>query len=145
MGFRERVKIGDTLRVMRGSESLGLDRGMTCEVTYIRGEKMDIFCEVMDTTIAGTSIDHPDLELAPAIAVGATVRCAYRPGHVGIVLAMDDVRAWAGTLAFPDPSPDPVAIAAHIARHAMVLSAERSVPVLYPFGVRWDRELTVQS
>jgi hypothetical protein len=56
----------------------------------------------------------------------------------GTVLAPDDPRAWAGTLAFPRGEPEPEAVRAHLARHPGL--AVRSVPVLWEFGqVDWER------
>jgi hypothetical protein len=40
---------------------------------------------------------------------GDRVKCTYRGSHRGTLLALDDPRAWAGTIAFPDANPDPEA------------------------------------
>ncbi len=77
---------------------------------------------------------------------GTRVRCAYRMGgeydHVGVVLALDDVRAWRGSIAFDTDAPCTRAVAAHVAWCLSQGLLRESVPVLYAFGVRWDRELT---
>jgi hypothetical protein len=72
------------------------------------------------------------------LAPGTPVRCDYRDGNRGIVLARNDARAWANTLAFPTDSPDPDAVSAHVAQCTF---GDDKHPVLYPFGVRWDRSL----
>lgn len=74
---------------------------------------------------------------------GTRVRCRYRDTHAGTVLAKDDPRAWAGSLAFPCDAPDPVAVAAHVARcEAEGLLSDGKLPVLWDFGtLYWDRDL----
>jgi hypothetical protein len=72
------------------------------------------------------------------LAPGTPVRCDYRDGHRGIVLARNDARAWANTLAFPTDSPDPDAVSVHV---ACCTFGDDKHPVLYPFGVRWDSSL----
>ena len=78
------------------------------------------------------------------IAPGALVVCSYRPSHTGLVLAADDPRAWAGTMAFPDTSLDapPAAedVTAHLAKHsALGTPLGGKVPVLWSFGrVYWE-------
>ena len=53
------------------------------------------------------------------------------PTWYGVVLADDDPRAWAGTIAFPsDVTPDPEAVKAHVARVAIYLEG---CPVLWTF------------
>lgn len=85
-----------------------------------------------------------------ALAVGTRVVCRYRVteggaghAHVGTLLAMDDPRAWAGSLAFPTATPDPELVKAHVARcvaRGMLRGIER--PVLWDFGkVYWDSQL----
>ncbi len=78
-------------------------------------------------------IDAP--EVTPLVP-GTAVRCRYRGDHIGIVLAMDDPRAWAQTLAFPMAIPPPDLVTAHVAKHGMALSRERTIPVLYPSWIR---------
>jgi hypothetical protein len=67
---------------------------------------------------------------------GQRVKCSYRGDHVGKVLAVDDPRAWAKTLAFPQDKPPRLAVKEHVLRHPTV--AMKSIPVLYKFGVQWD-------
>lgn len=86
---------------------------------------------------------------------GTRVKCAYRKNdttgheHMGTVLAKDDPRCWAGSLAFPEPNPDPRAVRAHVRK---VLRRGDSVcgvpgpsaqqPVLWDFGrIYWDSQL----
>lgn len=68
----------------------------------------------------------------------------------GILLAVDDPRAWAGTLAFPSATPDPVAVKAHVAwcRSQGLLRGDR-VSVLWDFGSHgfqnhWERTEAVR-
>jgi len=72
-----------------------------------------------------------------AFKPGQRVTCSYRGEHVGKVLALDDPRAWANTLAFPEDRPDRRSVKEHLLRHPTV--GVTSVPVLYKFGVQWDR------
>ncbi len=79
-----------------------------------------------------------------SLTPGARVTCAYRAGHVGTVLAIDDVDAWRGTLAFLDRECTPQTARAHVAylreRYGARWHGDReSVPVRYPWGVMWDR------
>lgn len=77
------------------------------------------------------------------IKPGAKVACAYRGTHTGIVLANDDPRAWAGTLAFPEANPEPAAVREHVLKVASLLDHKR--PVLWAFEnprVYWDSQLT---
>jgi len=67
---------------------------------------------------------------------GDRVKCTYRGDHVGKVLAVDDPRAWAGTIAFPQDKPSPRAIKEHVLKHPRI--AVKSIPILYKFGVQWD-------
>jgi hypothetical protein len=75
------------------------------------------------------------------------VCCGYREGHVGRVLRVDDPRAWAGTLAFPESNPDPERVRAHVSWcRATGLLSDGKVPVLWSFGkVYWDRDLRLCS
>jgi hypothetical protein len=85
-----------------------------------------------------------------ALVPGARVVCRYRvteggagQAHLGTLLAIDDPRAWAGSLAFPDAVPDPELVKAHVARciaRGDLRGDER--PVLWDFGkVYWDSQL----
>lgn len=76
--------------------------------------------------------------------VGARVRCSYRGEHVGTVLAIDDIEAWRGTLAFLERDLTPALVRAHVAylreRYGARWHGDReSIPVQYPWGVMWDR------
>lgn len=75
------------------------------------------------------------------LMVGAFVRCSYRGEHVGTVLAIDDVDAWRGTLAFLDRECTPETARAHVReRYGSRWHGDReSVPVRYAWGVMWDR------
>lgn len=76
----------------------------------------------------------------PPVKPGDRVRCDYRDGHRGTVLAADDPRAWAGSIAFPAPNPDPAAVAAHARRYPAEPGRH---PVLWDFGnIYWDRHLS---
>lgn len=74
---------------------------------------------------------------------GTRVKCAYRNQHMGTVLAKDDPRAWAGSLAFPEASPDPQAVRAHVARcESRGDLSDATQPVAWDFGrIYWDRQL----
>lgn len=67
--------------------------------------------------------------------------CWQKP-HEGLVLALDDPRAWAGTTAFPMQKPDAAEVAAHVAwcQEQNLLATE--LPVLWDFPsgqmVRWE-------
>lgn len=76
--------------------------------------------------------------------VGQRVTCRYRESHVGTLLAMNDPQAWAGSLAFPEASPDPIAVREHVLKHASELGGPHpKQPVLWDFGkVYWDADLT---
>lgn len=82
------------------------------------------------------------------IAVPETVvGCTYREGpwnHTGVVLALDDVRAWTGTLAFFGPDgyvPPAEQVTAHVEECLRTVPGfARKVPVLWSFGrVYWER------
>lgn len=93
----------------------------------------------------------------PIIPVGARVRCAYRMPDIGrpiegTLLALDDPRAWQGTLAFPGGElPDAAAVTAHVAScqsRGLLLDDRR--PVLWDVPmpgqlarkvVYWDSQL----
>jgi len=88
-------------------------------------------------------------ELDTEVAVGLSpfkpgqrVTCSYREGgpegqpwlhthHVGTVLKLDDPRAWAGSTWSKSEIRD------HIARNPLL--GTNQLPVLYDFGMRWDR------
>lgn len=89
--------------------------------------------------------------------VGTSVGCEYRWPYAhahpdcwtkpyrGTVVAKDDPRAWARTLAFPQDRPDPAAVAAHVRRCEELYGPDRDVcPVLYVWDgeevVMWERE-----
>ena len=55
------MKLGKTLRVLRDSDDLGLDRGMKCIVLRVRGAKMDIVVPALDSVISGIPVNQPDL------------------------------------------------------------------------------------
>lgn len=82
-----------------------------------------------------------DIVAGPTVGPGAfkpgqRVTCSYRGEHVGKVLAVDDPRAWANTIAFPQDKPPRRAVKEHVLRHPTV--AVGSIPVQYKFGVQWD-------
>lgn len=74
---------------------------------------------------------------------GTRVKCAYRESYEGTVLAHDDPQAWAGSLAFPEQSPDRAAVKAHVARcEARGDLSDARQPVAWDFGrVYWDSQL----
>ena len=83
-------------------------------------------------------------------AVGAGRCPPAGPPWMGILLAVDDPRAWAGTLAFPRPAgadvdwePEAAAVKAHVAKCAAQGDVITSVPVLWDFKtyrrVWWER------
>lgn len=72
---------------------------------------------------------------------GAHPGCWLKP-IAGIVIADDDPRAWAGTIAFSSENPDPAAVSAHVAwcKSQNLLSDVQ--PVLWEFGrVHWEKNL----
>ena len=77
---------------------------------------------------------------------GTRVYCQYREPnalqpwvgqrYVGVVLALDDPRAWVGR--------NQDECTRHVAWcQARGLLSDGTVPVLYPFGLRWDSQLVV--
>jgi hypothetical protein len=93
---------------------------------------------------------------------GLVVGCRYRwpqssshpdcweVPHKGIVLALDDVRAWKNTLAFPELSwPDgPIQeyVTEHVQKHLDLGHWKKEVPVLYTAAdgdefMQWDTQL----
>jgi hypothetical protein len=52
-----------TLRVVRDSDDLGLDKGTRVTVLRYRGAKMDVRVPSLDMEIQGVPVAHPDLEL----------------------------------------------------------------------------------
>lgn len=88
---------------------------------------------------------------AGAFAPGTRVRCAYRgPSHVGVVLAYDDPRVWANSLAFPVSEPDQAAVTAHVQRcFDQGLFSDGKQPVAWDFEgkvyIYWDGSLTTDE
>jgi hypothetical protein len=78
------------------------------------------------------------------IAPGARVTCRYRAGHQGIVIADDDPRAWAGSIAFPSPTPSQAEVTAHVAHCKQNgWGSWHEHPVLWDFGkIYWDTGLS---
>lgn len=64
--------------------------------------------------------------------------------HLGRVLDVRDPRAWAGTIAFPTPTPDQSAVDEYVDRLLEEQGAFAAVPVLWNFNntqvVFWERE-----
>lgn len=87
------------------------------------------------------------------IAVGTLVSTRYRwpmssshPDcwelpHLGEVLAVNDPRAWANTLAFSGGTPSQEQVDYHLANLAERGITIKDTPVKYPFGVMWDTEV----
>lgn len=71
------------------------------------------------------------------LTVGSVVVCDYRPGHVGVALADDDLRAW------PRMSADEARRHVEWCHERGLLTS--SQPVLWPWGVMWDSKLAVSS
>ena len=93
-------------------------------------------------TAAQLDAEIADILAGPTVGPGAfkpgqRVTCSYRGEHVGKVLGLDDPRAWANTLAFPQDKPNRRAVKEHLLRHPT--AGVKSIPVLYKFGVQWDR------
>lgn len=94
---------------------------------------------------------HSSTSTAPAIGTRVGARrwphehahpdCWGRPWE-GTVLAVDDPRAWAYTLRFPDRAPTPAEAAAHVAWCRSQGLLDGKVPVLWHFAdafcVRWE-------
>lgn len=74
------------------------------------------------------------------------VTCEYRGDSIGRVLAIDDPRAWAGSLAFPESNPDPENVRAHVKRVRAQGLLDEKLPVLWQFKsgehLYWDSQLT---
>ena len=92
-------------------------------------------------TAAQLDAEIADILAGPTVGPGAfkpgqRVTCRYRGEHVGKVLALDDPRAWANSIAFPQDRPNRRAVKEHLLRHPTV--GVKSIPVLYKFGVQWD-------
>ncbi|RTL26945.1 MAG: hypothetical protein EKK55_06985 [Rhodocyclaceae bacterium] len=92
--------------------------------------------------------------MKPGDAVGAE-RWPYQGAHPdcwgppwrGTLLAVDDPRVWAPTLAVYGQEPTPAAIAEHLGRWP---SRPTSVPVLWDFGphgevIHWERPARLRS
>lgn len=65
----------------------------------------------------------------------------------GTLLATTDPQAWANTMAFPSPTPDPAKVRRHVRDRAQLLA---SVPVLWDFGaaglkVHWERPAALRA
>lgn len=78
---------------------------------------------------------------------GDTVTCRYRENHQGTVLAIDDPKAWAGSLAFPSDNPDPEAVKQHVAKCLeQGFFKDGRLPVLWTTfpqpQVYWDSKLS---
>lgn len=95
---------------------------------------------------------HKTVELE--LEAGARVVCGYRANdtsgqvHVGTLLATDDPRAWAGSLAFPEAEPEQAAVTRHVeeCRAWGGLKVFGARPVLWDFGkVLWDTQLVPAS
>ena len=91
-----------------------------------------------DATAQPSSPTH-----APGDVVHAPSRVPYGgPGptpYRGVVLARDDPRAWADTVAFPVPDPDPVVVRAPVARCLERGVLGDRIPVAWSFGItRWE-------
>ena len=69
---------------------------------------------------------------------GAHPSCWGRP-WAGTLLSMDDVEAWAGSLAFPEPNPEQLAVSAHVRTCLNQGLLQGRVPVRWDFGkVLWE-------
>ncbi len=66
---------------------------------------------------------------------------AYRvQAHQGTVLAADDSRAWAGSLKFPELTPDPEAVKEHVQKCKDRGLLDGKIPVLWDSGiVHWHK------
>lgn len=64
----------------------------------------------------------------------------WEPPHKGIVLAVNNPRAWTNTVAFPGRSPDQEEVDKHLENlKQRNISLDRT-PVLYSFGVQWETD-----
>lgn len=92
---------------------------------------------------------------APGTEVGCKYRWPYhsahpdcwQPPHKGIVLALDDPRAWRNSLAFPRQTPTQEECTAHVQSCLDRGLLTKNVPVLWTWndvheqGVQWDDQL----
>lgn len=84
--------------------------------------------------------------MSQVIEIGGSVTCSYRDDHIGTVMRVDDVRAWAGTIEFGlKPLPSQLAVTAHVVRCYLMGLLTNKVPVMYTFGIRWDRLDSLES
>jgi hypothetical protein len=73
---------------------------------------------------------------------GTKVKCAYRGEHRGVLLAVDDPRAWYGTLAFGYTRPSRRLVTLHVEHCRSRGLLRETQPVAWPWGVMWDRDLS---
>jgi hypothetical protein len=95
--------------------------------------------------------------LPEGIAVGDQVgsgRIPYGHAHpdcwqtpwTGTLLAIDDVEAWAGSLAFPEAEPEQLEVSAHVRWCLGQGLLQNKVPVKWGFGkVMWERPETLRT
>lgn len=99
--------------------------------------------------ISSPNLVHP--------VMGTEVGCKYRwpyhsahpdcwqPPHKGIVLALDDPRAWSNCLAFPGRTPSQAECTAHVQKCLDSGLLQNDVPVLWTWfdeqEVQWDSKL----
>ena len=76
---------------------------------------------------------------------GSHPSCWGKP-LVGTVLALDDVRAWAGTIGFPSKEPEQLRVSLHV-RDCLYAGTLSMVPVLWePDGiVKWENPTNLRS
>jgi hypothetical protein len=101
-----------------------------------------------------------DCYVSASIPVGARVGAdrwpntgahpdAWNPPWSGVLLALDDPRAWEGTIAFPGPDPDPSAVREHVARCLAAGYLTNRAPVLWDFGDRqrvwWETRSSLRT
>lgn len=60
MAKTTRIKKGDKFTATAGGECF--ETGKTYTVVAVYGDKMDLECAVLDTTVAGVQIDDPNLQ-----------------------------------------------------------------------------------
>lgn len=115
---------GDRVVASGRSPDLAVRQGARLVVSGSSERTVTLYDPETNTGYGG--LRHDDTEAFwPLVPVpGDTVRCAYRDGHVGVVLSTDDPSAWEFRYRTPG-------------------SGTKTTPVQWAWGVMWDDQLVV--